>query len=76
MKFLKKKNFLKKRILNGFHMSKFKKRIVFSGGSGRFGKVLQKSSFLNYKVFFPTRLELDITNSKSIEKYLNKIYNV
>ena len=54
-------------------MSKFKKRIVFSGGSGRFGRVLQKTPFLNYKVFFPTRLELDITNTKSIEKYFNKI---
>jgi dTDP-4-dehydrorhamnose reductase len=53
-------------------MSKFKKRIVFSGGSGRFGKVLQKTTF-NYKVFFPTRSELDITSLKSIDKYLNKI---
>jgi dTDP-4-dehydrorhamnose reductase len=54
-------------------MSKFKKSIVFSGSSGRFGKVLQKTSFFNYRVFFPSRSELDITNNKSIEKYFKKI---
>jgi dTDP-4-dehydrorhamnose reductase len=70
---LKKEKFLKKIILSGFPMSKFKKRIVFSGSSGRFGKVLQETSFFNYKVFFPSRSELDITNNKSIEKYFKKI---
>ena len=54
-------------------MLKFKKKIVFSGGSGRFGKILQKTFFFNYKVFFPSRSELDITNNKSIEKYFKKI---
>ena len=53
-------------------MSKSTKKIVFTGGSGRFGQVLQKSNF-KYKVFFPSKSQLDITNFKSIDKYLKKI---
>jgi len=53
-------------------MSKSKRKIiVFTGGNGRFGSVLKKTK-LNYKVFFPTKKELNITNIKSIEKYLNR----
>ena len=48
-----------------------RKTIVFTGGNGRFGSVLKKIKF-NQKVFFPTKKELNITNIKSIEKYLNK----
>ena len=48
-----------------------KKKIIFTGGSGRFGKVLQSANF-NHKVFFPTKSDFNITNIKSIEKYLNK----
>ena len=48
-----------------------KKIIVFTGGGGRFGSILKKAN-LNHKVYFPTKKELDITNIKSIEKYLNK----
>jgi len=53
-------------------MSKFKNKIIFTGGNGRFGQVLQKSNF-NFKAFFPTKYELNITNLKSIERYLKKI---
>ena len=35
-------------------------------------KLLEKSNF-KYKVFFPSKSQLDITNFKSIEKYLKKI---
>ena len=53
-------------------MSKSKRKIiVFTGGSGRFGLILKKIKF-KQKVFFPTKKELNITNIKSIEKYLNK----
>jgi len=51
-------------------MSISKKRIVFTGGNGRFGKVLQKENF-NYKVFFPSKSDFNITKIKSIEKYLD-----
>ena len=53
-------------------MLKSKHKIVFTGGSGRFGRVLQESNF-NYKTLFPNKRELDITSLKSIEKYLKKI---
>ena len=46
-------------------MLKSNKKIVFTGGSGRFGQILQKSNF-KYKVFFPSKSQLDITNFKSI----------
>ena len=53
-------------------MLKSKHKIVFTGGSGRFGKVLQESNF-NFKTLFPNKRELDITSLKSIEKYLKKV---
>jgi len=53
-------------------MLKSNKKIVFTGGSGRFGQILQKSNF-KYKVFFPSKSQLDITNFKSIEKYIKNI---
>ncbi len=46
------------------------KKIVVTGGSGRFGNVL-KSYKTNHKVFFPSKKELDITNYRKIEKYLS-----
>jgi len=49
----------------------YKNKIVVSGGSGRFGNVM-KMDTNNYKLFFPTRKELDITNFKSIKNYLKK----
>ena len=48
-----------------------KKIIIFTGGSGRFGSILKKRKF-NHKVFFPSKKELNITNIRSIEKYLKK----
>ncbi len=45
------------------------KKIVVTGGSGRFGGIL-KDYKTNHKVFFPTKKQLNILNSKSIEKYL------
>tara|TARA_B100001063_G_scaffold239275_1_gene262629 strand:- start:123 stop:833 length:711 start_codon:yes stop_codon:yes gene_type:complete len=48
------------------------KKIVFTGGSGRFAKVF-KNIPANEKIYFPKRNELNIENSNSIEKYLKKI---
>ena len=53
-------------------MLKSKQKIVFTGGSGRFGRVLQESNF-NFKTLFPNKRELDVTSLKSIEKYLKKV---
>ena len=49
-----------------------KKKIVFTGGYGRFAKVF-KNTPLNEKIYFPKKKELNIENYNSIEKYLKKI---
>ena len=48
-----------------------KKKIVFTGGSGRFGSII-KTIKSNYKLFFPSKKELDITDLKKIKRYLKK----
>ncbi len=45
------------------------KRIVVTGGSGRFGSIL-KSYKTKHKIFFPNKIKLNILNLKNIEKYL------
>ena len=53
-------------------MKSLKKKIVITGGEGRFAKTLKKNNkFL--KIFFPNKKELNILSIKSIEKYLKKI---
>ena len=47
------------------------KKIVISGGSGRFGSYLKKIK-TKHKLFFPSKKELNILNEKSIYKYLYK----
>lgn len=47
-------------------------KIVITGGSGRFGTVLQKK-YKSNKLFYPTKKELNILSIGSIEKYLKKI---
>ena len=48
-----------------------KKKIVVTGGSGRFGQCL-KNFKSNHKMLFPTKNELDILSLRKIEKYLKK----
>ena len=47
------------------------KKIVVTGGSGRFGEHLKKIKS-SYKLFFPDKKELDILKLKSIETYLKR----
>ena len=47
------------------------KKIVVTGGSGRFGTALKKIKTKN-KIFFPNKKQLDILNYKNIQKYLQK----
>lgn len=49
-----------------------KKKIVITGGSGRFGRILKKK-FIEEEIFFPSRKELNIIDEKKIDKYLKKI---
>ena len=51
---------------------KKKNKIIFTGGGGRFGKVLKKIK-TNYSLYFPTRAQLDIVKIKSIENYVKQI---
>ena len=46
------------------------KKIVVTGGSGRFGSILKEYN-TKHKIFFPTKKELNISNYGSIEKFLN-----
>ena len=47
------------------------KKIIFTGGSGRFGKVFKKKKY-NLKTFYPNKKELNILNLKSIENYIKR----
>lgn len=53
-------------------MNFYKDKIVFTGGSGRFGKVF-KSAYSFKNIYYPSRKDLDICNYKSIKKFLKKI---
>ena len=48
------------------------KKIVVTGGSGRFSKVLKKVKS-THKIFYPTKQELNILNFKKIREYLKKV---
>jgi dTDP-4-dehydrorhamnose reductase len=47
-------------------------KIVITGGSGRFGSILQKK-YKSNKLFYPNKKQLNILSIKSIEKFLKKI---
>ena len=46
-----------------------KKKIVVTGGTGRFGNCL-KSIKTNHTIFFPTKKTFDILNTVNLKKYL------
>ena len=46
------------------------KKIIFTGGSGRFGKVLSQKN--KFKIFYPNKKELNILSQRSIIKYIKK----
>lgn len=46
-----------------------KKKILVTGGTGRFGSILRGLK-TNYEMLFPSKTTLDITNFKSIRKYI------
>jgi dTDP-4-dehydrorhamnose reductase len=52
-------------------MNLIKNRIVFTGGSGRFGNIFKKISN-DYKIFYPSKSELDVTKINKIRSYLIK----
>ena len=48
------------------------KKIVITGGTGRFAQYLKLIKSKNL-FFFPSKKTLDITNIKKISKYFNKV---
>ena len=53
-------------------MNFYKDKIIFTGGSGRFGKIF-KSTYSLKNIFYPTKKDLDINNYISVKKFLKKI---
>tara|TARA_X000000950_G_scaffold104408_1_gene131593 strand:+ start:513 stop:1229 length:717 start_codon:yes stop_codon:yes gene_type:complete len=47
-----------------------KKKIIVTGGSGRFGKILKEQNFKNF--IFPNKRQLNILKCSNIENYLKK----
>ena len=48
-----------------------KKKIIVTGGKGRFANVLKKVN-KKYKIYFPDKKDLNILNESSITKYIKK----
>ena len=48
------------------------KKIIFTGGTGRFAKVF-KNFKTNYKIFYPNKKNLNINKLYSIKRYVSKI---
>ena len=46
-------------------------KIIFTGGSGRFGKKFKNKTTLK-NIFYPNSKEMDITDYNSVKKYLSK----
>ena len=49
-----------------------KKKIIVTGGSGRFGSYLKRVK-TQHKFFFPTKKQLNILSENSIIRYLKKL---
>ena len=50
-----------------------KTKIIITGGSGRFGKILKNIKRTNFQIFFPNKKELDILNYQKINDFIKKI---
>ena len=48
------------------------KRIVMTGGTGRFAKIFKKIK-KKEKIYFPTKKTLNLKNFNSIKKYIKRI---
>jgi|TARA_B110000503_G_scaffold111643_1_gene167194 dTDP-4-dehydrorhamnose reductase len=53
-------------------MNFYKDKIIFTGGSGRFGRIF-KSAYFFKNIYYPSKKDLDICNYKSIKKFLKKV---
>ena len=49
------------------------KKIIFTGGSGKFGKIFKKFNSNKTNIYYPSSNTFDITNPKKMEKFIKKI---
>ena len=49
------------------------KKILFTGGSGKFGQVFKRFNSNRKNIFYPTSNIFDVTNIKKMEKFIKKI---
>ena len=48
------------------------KKIIFTGGSGKFGKIFKKINFNKKNIYYPSSNTFDITNIRKMEKFIKK----
>lgn len=67
---------LRKKIYKNFLNNKMKKTVLITGGSRGIGKAVVKLlTKTNYSVIYPSRKELNLSDNKSIEKFIKKNKN-
>ena len=49
------------------------KKIIFTGGSGKFGKVFKKFHSNKKNIYYPSSKIFDVTNLKKMENFIKKI---
>ena len=49
------------------------KKIIFTGGSGKFGKIFKKLNSNRKNIYYPSSSIFDVTNLKKMEKLIKKI---
>jgi len=49
------------------------KKIIFTGGNGKFGRIFKKFNFNRANIYYPPSSIFDITNLNKMEKYVKKI---
>ena len=49
------------------------KKIIFTGGSGKFGTVFKKINLNKTNIYYPSSTTFDVTNFKKMEKFVKKI---
>ncbi len=48
------------------------KKIIFTGGSGKFGRIFKKINSKKENIFYPPSNTFDVTNIKKMERYIKK----
>ena len=49
------------------------RKIIFTGGSGKFGRIFRKFNFDRTNIFYPSSNIFDVTNLKKMDKFIKKI---